>query len=98
MTREPLLSATKLESHGWTRIGATDSTERRSVWMRLTYRDDAPRGRDGLPFVETSETVAKIEIRAGREGDDLYAVFGPSNPQFAEILDVFLTARYVVQS
>ena len=95
---EPLLSATKKWSHGWTRIGATDSTGRRSVWMRLTYRDDAPRGRDGLPLVDTSETVAKIEIRAGREGGDVYAVFGPSNPQFAEILDVLLAARWAVQS
>jgi hypothetical protein len=98
MPPHELLSATALTSHGWTRIGATDSAERRSVWMRLTYRADALCGANGLPLEDTSETVAKIEIRAGREGDDLFATFEPSNPQFSEILGVFLAARYAVQS
>jgi hypothetical protein len=96
--RDPLLSATTLWSHGWTRIGATDSCARRSVWMRLTHRGDAPRGRDGRPLEDAPETVAKIEVRAGREGGDLYVVFEPTNPQFAEILDVLLAARFAVQA
>lgn len=47
-------------------------------------------------YLASPENVEKIELCAGREGDDDYVVIEPSNPQWAELVCIFNSARYAV--
>lgn len=76
---------------GWERIGQVCSAGRRSLWMRLTRIDESS------PY-DDSSNVSQIELCAGREGDDDYLVITRDNPQFARLLDLFLCARFAVQT
>ena len=71
----------------WERIGAWDTAERRSLWVRFTQRDVT------LPLLTAANTLA-VEFCAGREGDDAYVRIEPDNPAFAAILDVATTAHF----
>mgnify|MGYP001617658492 CR=1 FL=1 len=77
------------ESDGWERIGAIDAARRRSIWMKLDEIDLA-----ALSF--KSSNIKRIELCAGREGSDFYCVIDRSNPQFGELLELFLFGRYAV--
>jgi hypothetical protein len=37
--------------------------------------------------------VLKLELAAGREGDDSYVAITPDNPQFDDLLEVMTTAE-----
>jgi hypothetical protein len=105
----PLLD-TGVDSTGWERIGGVDTAERRSMWMRLTHGQGCdqlthavcctvhnPATGEGW-YVDDETTVTQIELRAGREGCDSYLKIDRSNPQFAQLLAVFLDARFAVQT
>jgi hypothetical protein len=84
---------------GYAKIGATCSAGRRSLWMRLNY---SPEGRQhgeehGVLMADT-DTVESIELCAGREGDDDYLRIDHTNPQFAEILGILLTALFAAET
>jgi hypothetical protein len=71
----------------WTEIGKRCSAGRRSVWVRFLFRD-------GEHNVITPGVVEAIELKAGREGNDVELRITRENPQFAELLDLFLTAHF----
>lgn len=77
----------RVQEAGWEKIGITCSSGRRSLWMRLAMRDNRA-------SEVSATTVSGIELCAGREGDDSHVAITPANPQFGEILEVLLTARY----
>lgn len=77
----------------WIEIGKRCSANRRSLWVRLVPVDpDAPL------TVRSTETIAAIELRAGREGEDAFARIDPSCPGFASVLDVILTQIFAVET
>lgn len=78
---------------GWQRIGQLCTSERRSVWMRLTFRKPDIGGVN----LAVPENVEKIELCGGREGDDTYCVITHDNPQFADLLDFVNAARYAME-
>lgn len=84
------------DQDGWEEIGKRCSANRRSLWMRLTYCKDVRKltveGDDYV--VAGSSSVEKIELCAGRGGDDAYLVITKNNPQFAEVLEILLIARF----
>jgi hypothetical protein len=43
------------------------------------------------------ETAGSIELCAGREGDDAYVRITPENPQWTDLLDVLLCARFAAE-
>jgi hypothetical protein len=105
----PLLSPDE-DSAGWERIGGICTASRRSMWMRLTHGEGCdqlthaacctvhnPATGEGW-YVDDETTVTQIELRAGREGCDSYLKIDRSNPLFAQLLAVFLDARFAVQS
>lgn len=71
----------------WVEIGRRCSAGRRSMWMRLVFDQDHP----SLPM---EESVTAIQLRAGREGDDALMEITRDNPQFPQLLDLFLTAHF----
>lgn len=72
----------------WVEIGKRCSANRRSLWVRINYRElDA-----------TNDTVASIELCAGREGDDSYVLLDESDPKFALLLDLFNTQIFAVET
>jgi hypothetical protein len=71
-------------SDDWVRIGP--KTGRRSLWLRLEFSDDS------VPY--SVNTVPAFELRAGREGDDAHVRVSRDNPQYAELLDLVLTAQF----
>lgn len=74
---------------GWKKIGITDKSERRSLWVRCNVKDDCD--------ILTSGNIESFELCAGREGDDDYVIIEPSNPQFREIYDVIRSAIYATE-
>ena len=68
----------------WTEIGKRCSAGRRSLWMKV----------DIHPFEQRHSGVVAIELKAGREGDDAHVRITCDNPQFAELLELLLTARF----
>ena len=77
------------EEEGWRRIGVECPSGRRSLWMRFDQKEGT--------FMADETTVSKLELCAGRDGDDAYIAITPSNPQFPELLGVFLTALYAAE-
>lgn len=69
----------------WIEIGQRDSSKRRSLWMRVTPNS----------FSNYTE-IQLLELCAGREGDDEYVRIDKTNPQFDELLKLFLTAKMTV--
>jgi hypothetical protein len=70
----------------WTEIGKRCSAGRRSMWVRFVFRSV-----DGA--IDPS-VVDAVELKAGREGNDFEMRITCENPQFAELLDLFLTAHF----
>ncbi len=81
--------ATAMEQ--WTQIGAMCSAGRRSLWVRFEMSDP-----DSLIY--TDQAVRCIHARAGREGDDVTMTIGHDNPQFSELLELFLTAKFAAET
>lgn len=77
-------------SDRWMRIGAVCSAGVRSMWMKLELVGD--------PIHYSKETVASIRLCAGREGDDFEMTLTHANPQFGELLDLFLTAHFAAST
>lgn len=76
----------RAQEPGWTKIGATCSAGRRSLWLRVTsLKEDA-----NLPEV--------VELCAGREGDDAYVKIDKSNPLFVELWDLFCAAQFAAET
>lgn len=71
----------------WIEIGKRCSANRRSLWVKFKFANTDSN------FVHDSNVLA-IELRAGREGDDAYIRITPDNPQFSELLDLFLVAQF----
>lgn len=82
-------AAAPIEDAAWVRIGAWCSAHRRSAWMRVVMTEVAPGCR---PHIE------RLELRAGREGDDVVLIIDRSNPQFEALYDLFTTMRFAVES
>lgn len=82
----PMLDADTLYEGGWWRIGQVDPPVRRSLWVRLTMAD-------GTWFAPESEwgSVTKVELCAGREGDDAY-VFITDEPHLQLLAALLLRA------
>ena len=72
--------------NSWHRIGVDG---RRSLWVRFIMAVDS--------IEWTAETIAAIECRAGREGDDAEIRIDKTNPQFEPMLELFLTAEYAAE-
>jgi hypothetical protein len=89
-----------LAADGWERIGAVDSAGRRSVWMRTVYESDhgQPADDDGKPLMDDVKHLERIELRAGREGDDFAMTIDRSNPQLDELLSLFCSFRWAVET
>ena len=67
---------------GWRRIGRYDSAQRRALWVRVTVaRTDN---------VIDNADVRRIELCAGREGDDAYVRIEPGAPGWSDLIDVVL--------
>lgn len=76
----------------WVRIGAVDTTKRRSMWVRIEMFDGL---QDLDPRPEYSrQTVKAIRIRAGREGRDVEMRINQDDPRFGEFLDLFTCAVF----
>lgn len=75
----------------WDRICSWDDVRRRSAWMRVVFWAGAPEN------LQTRSDIERIEVRAGREGDDLVFVIDHANPQLHELYDLFCTMRFVVE-
>lgn len=97
----------RCEEQGWDQIGLMCSAGRRSLWLRVNYTAEeiaraeariAEHGPDGGAIYATEKTVESFELCAGREGDDDYVKVDQSNPQFAELLGIMLTARYAAET
>lgn len=84
---------------GYTRIGIWCDSGRRSLWCRITPKQDAIR-QDPEPigawFVAEAPNVLCVELCAGREGDDEYVKIEPDNPAFAALIEVLASAEYAV--
>lgn len=78
---ESISDARAIVSDGWTRVSPVDSAGRRAIWCRAVFND-----RDEL---------LAIELRAGREGDDAYAVIHRSAPCFGQLANIFAYAGEV---
>ena len=83
-----------IDEPGWTEIGKRCSADRRSMWLRINWVSPEA---EQTGYV-TLERVMSFELCAGREGDDGYVLVDKSNPQFAALLDVMLTAEYAATS
>lgn len=77
------MSLNRCHESGWRRIGRIDSTARRSLWIRETWTG--------------ASAPACIELCAGREGDDAYVRITPDNPQWRDLTNVLLTARFAAE-
>lgn len=67
---------------GWRRIGRYDSAKRRALWVRVTVaRTDN---------VIDDANVRRIELCAGREGDDAYVRIESGAPGWSDLIDVVL--------
>ena len=80
----------RIDEEGWIRIGIIDSTQRRSMWMRLTY---APGG-----SLYTYSEVIRIELCSGREGNDDYVSFEKADCHadiWWRLTDTFSTMRWI---
>lgn len=73
-----ITNPTALKSDGWTRIGLIDTAGRRSLWVKLSERQNG----EELPIPE------RIDICSGREGDDWECSLLPDNPVFLLLWDV----------
>lgn len=80
------MSVCRCSEPGWIEIGKRCSADRRSLWARLNFKSP--------PHPATNENIESIELCAGREGDDAYAIIHSDNPSFAALLEVILTAQY----
>jgi hypothetical protein len=78
----------RCDESAWVKIGATCSAGRRSLWLRVNYKSDAN------PLVTLQDEVESFELCAGREGDDSYVKIAHDNPQFVDLLNVMLDARF----
>ncbi len=97
----------RLDEPGWDEIGKRCAAGRRSLWLRVNYTNEeiaraeariAEYGPDGGAIYAHGENVASFELCAGREGDDDYVKVDHSNPQFAELLGILLTARFAAET
>lgn len=91
----------RCQEPGWEEIGKTCTAGRRSLWLRINYTPEAIAEADarlektGIGAIwACAENVASFELCAGREGDDDYVRIERTNPQFGELLSIFLTARF----
>jgi len=83
----------RLKQQGFDRIGRIDAVGRRSLWLKVNLRP-AP-----LTYVYNDD-VESIELRAGREGDDVKAKFDRSNMSkeaFDMLVDALTTARFAAE-
>lgn len=74
----------RIKEQGWQRIGVFDSASRRSLWVRIPDSGQ--------------ERPDKIELCAGREGDDAYVCIASDNPQFDSIWELISTAIYASEN
>lgn len=74
----------------WVEVGRRCSAGRRSMWARVHPKPEAIR--DDGSWYASAEDVECVELCAGREGGDA------SNPQFAEVLQLVLTAIYATET
>lgn len=65
----------------WHRIGRINNTGQRSLWIRETYAPGSP----------------AIELRAGKGGADAYVRLTPDNPQWQELRQVLVRARFAAE-
>lgn len=65
----------------WDRIGSAYG--HRSGWMRAVFRDHGD--------------LERIEVRAGRDGDDDAVIIDRSNPQLQELYAIFARMRFAVE-
>lgn len=79
------------DAREWLEIGKRCSAGRRSVWLRVVYTEEA---KENEYACTTPETVERIDLRAGREGDDFAMSIDHTNPQFRELLDLFCAAAF----
>ena len=84
------MSLLRIAQSGWENIGITCPAGRRSLWMRLTMNDGKFSTEE--PDQPGIRQARRIELCAGREGDDAYVSIEHSNPAFDALLDVLLTA------
>lgn len=77
----------------WVDIGKRCSANRRSLWLKIN-----PKPGHEEDNLITIANVENIELCAGREGDDSYVKIPSTNPLFAELLDLFLTAQFAADT
>jgi hypothetical protein len=70
-------------THGWIRIGRFDDARRRSLWSRVRLDPET------LQYM-------KLELAAGREGNDARLTLDMEDPTFAALVDVITTAEFAV--
>lgn len=75
---------------GWIRIGRYDDSRRRALWSRITMDGTTP-SLDGV-------VPSKIELCAGREGDDDYMEVLPSDPCFNALVVLLTSAEYAAET
>lgn len=79
-------------TNGWIDIGKTCSAGRRSLWLKINYKPKYNK------HIIQSQDVKNFELCAGREGADSYVCITPTNPQFIELFDLFLTAKFAAET
>lgn len=72
---------------GWVRIGRWDDAKRRSLWSRITEPPNAASRRD----------ATRVEVCAGREGDDLYFDLKKGDPGFEMLLDIATAGEWFAE-
>jgi hypothetical protein len=79
----------------WVEIGKRCSTGRRSLWARWIYRTEPTQQEKEIGArVVRIDDVEAVELRAGREGDDVFVRIDRSNKQFMEIENLLSAARF----
>lgn len=81
----------RCQEDGWERIGAVDSSGRRSLWVRFTWEHDPP---------DQGDVPHTIELCAGREGDDVYLRLHDSMLDyklFVTLFEVLGAAQYAAE-
>lgn len=85
---------------GWIRIGRYDDVRRRSLWVRLTDKNgkhlslETIYNEDNLEVQD--ESIVRVEICTGREGDDGYFSLSADDPtcSFDDLVGVLTDSVY----